>query len=99
MLRQSGEYAGIKGDIAEKVVKLKQQPGQDILVAGSGQLVDTLMQHDLIDGYRLMVHPVLLGSGKWLFTEGINRKVLRLVGMKTFSSGIVVLTYQPPGKK
>ncbi len=69
------------------------------MVAGSGQLVDTLMQHDLIDGYRLMVHPVVLGSGKRLFTEGINRKVLRLVGMKTFSSGIVVLTYQPPGKK
>ncbi len=57
----------IKGNIAEEVYKLKQQPGQDILVAGSGELVHTLMQHDLIDEYRIMVHPVVLGSGKRLF--------------------------------
>jgi dihydrofolate reductase len=56
----------IKENIAEEVSKLKQQPGQDILIYGSGELVYTLMQHDLIDEYRLMVHPVVLGSGKRL---------------------------------
>ena len=89
----------IKGDIAEEVAKLKQQPGQDILVAGSRELVDKLTQHDLIDEYRLMVHPVVLGSGKRLFKEGAEKRVLKLVNTKRFSSGIVVLTYQPAGRK
>jgi len=62
-------------------------------------LVNTLMQHDLIDEYRLMVHPIVLGSGKRLFGEGSDMKVLRLVDTRTFSSGIVVLTYQPVGKE
>src|SRR6266516_842652 len=85
----------MKGNIAEEVSKLKQQPGQDILVSGSGELVHTLMQHDLIDEYRLMVHPVVLGSGKRLFRDGSDTTVLRLVDTKTFSSAVVVLTYQP----
>jgi len=85
----------IKENIAEEVAKLKQQPGQDILVAGSGDLVHTLMQHDLIDEYRLMVHPVVLGSGKRLFREGTNTLKLQLSETKSFSSGNVVLTYQP----
>src|SRR5712692_2366316 len=85
----------IKGNIVEEVSKLKQQPGQDILIAGSGDLVHTLMQHDLIDEYRLMVHPVVLGSGKRLFRDGSDTTVLRLVDTKTFSSGVVVLSYQP----
>lgn len=89
----------IKGDVAEAVSKLKQQPGQDILVAGSGVLVHTLMQHDLIDEYRFMVHPIILGSGKRLFREGSDTKTLKLVETKTFSSGIVVLTYQPAEKE
>ena len=75
--------------------KLKQQPGQDILVAGSADLVHTLMQHDLIDEYRIMVHPVVVGSGKRLFRDGSDTKVLRLLETKTFSSGVVVLSYQP----
>lgn len=85
----------IKGSIAEEVSKLKQQPGQDILVFGSGQLVHTLMQHNLIDEYRLMVHPIVLGSGRRLFGDGTDKKVLKLIETKTFSSGIVVLSYQP----
>ncbi len=89
----------IKGNIAEEVYKLKQQPGQDILIAGSGELVHTLMQHDLIDEYRLMVYPVVLGSGKRLFRDGSDTTVLRLVETKTFSSGVVVLSYQPAGKE
>jgi dihydrofolate reductase len=79
--------------------KLKQQPGQDILIAGSGELVHTLMQHDLIDEYRLMVHPVVLGSGKRLFRDGTDTKVLKLIETKTFSSGVVLLSYQPAGKE
>ncbi len=89
----------LKENIAEEVAKLKQQDGKDILVGGSGELVHNLMQHDLIDEYRLMVHPVVLGGGKRLFREGSNKTVLKLVDTKSFSSGIVVLTFQPAGKK
>jgi Dihydrofolate reductase len=88
----------IKRNVAEEVSKLKQQPGQDILVAGSRKLVHTLMQHDLIDEYRLMVHPIVLGSGKRLFRDGIDKRVLKLIDTRTFSSGIVVLVYQPDRK-
>lgn len=88
----------INGNIAEEVSRLKQQPGQDMLVFGSGELVQTLMQHDLIDEYRLMVHPVVLGSGKRLFRDGSAPQVFRLVETKAFSSGIVVLSYQPAAK-
>ena len=85
----------IKGNIADEVHKLKQQPGQDVLIAGSADLVHVLMQHDLIDEYRLMVHPVVVGSGKRLFRDGSATKVLSLVATRTFGSGVVVLTYQP----
>jgi dihydrofolate reductase len=86
----------IKEDVAEEVSKLKQQPSQDILMYGSGDLMHTLMQYDLIDEYRIWVHPVVVGSGKRLFKVGNDTTVLRLVGTKTFSSGVVVLSYQPP---
>ena len=88
----------IEGDVAEEVSRLKQQPGHDILIYGSGELVHTLMQHDLIDEYRLMVYPVVLGSGKRLFRDGINT-TLRLVETRTFSSGVVVLSYRPAEKE
>ncbi|MEK6252310.1 MAG: dihydrofolate reductase family protein [Actinomycetota bacterium] len=84
----------IKGDVAEEVSKLKQQPGGDILVAGSATLVHTLMEHDLVDELRLMVFPVVLGSGKRLFGEGSDRTDLRLVDSKRLDSGILILTYQ-----
>jgi len=84
-------------DVAAAVAHLKQETGQDILVAGSGELVQTLMQQDLIDEYRLLLHPIILGSGKRLFREGSTTKNLTLVETKTFSSGVVVLTYQPAG--
>jgi dihydrofolate reductase len=87
----------IKGNVAEEISRLKQQPGQDILIAGSGVLVRTLMQHDLIDDYRLLVYPVVLGSGKRLFQDGSNT-TLRLVETKTFRSGVVLLHYQPANK-
>ena len=82
----------LKGDVAEEVQKLKQQPGQDILIYGSGELVNTLMRHNLIDVYRLMIHPVLLGGGKPLFWDGQNTAALRLADTRTTSTGMVMLT-------
>ncbi len=87
----------IKGNVAEEVSRLKQQPGQDILIAGSGTLVQTLMQHDLIDDYRLLVYPVVLGSGKRLFRDR-SKATLRLVETKTFPSGVVLFEYQAANK-
>jgi len=85
----------IKDNVAEEVGRLKQLPGQDILVFGSGQLVDTLAQHHLVDEYRIWVDPILVGSGRRLFKEGSEATVLKLVEAKKFPSGVVVLTYQP----
>jgi dihydrofolate reductase len=88
----------IKGDLAEEVLRLKQEPGKDILVYGSGDLVNALMKHNLVDEYRLMVFPIVVGSGKRLLEGEIDTTVLELVDSKTFSSGVVVLTYQPAGR-
>ena len=86
----------IKDDVAEEVSKLKQQPGGDILVNGSAQLVQTLMEHDLVDEYRLMVFPVVLGSGKRLFGELGDATDLRLVNTQAVGpDGVVILTYEP----
>ncbi len=89
----------IKGDVPAEVSKLKQQPGSDILVAGSRTLVQTLMQHDLVDEYRLMVFPVVLGSGMRLFTDESENTVLRLVDTKTVGEGVLVLIYEPARKE
>ncbi len=89
----------IKENIVAEITALKQQPGQDILVGGSGQLVQTLMQHNLVDEYKLMIHPVVLGGGRRLFENGLDMKVLKLLDVKTFSSGVVVLSYQPAEKQ
>lgn len=83
----------LKGNLAEEVTRLKQQPGKDILVFGSCTLVHSLMQLDLIDEYRLMVFPVIVGKGKRLFGDS-GAKTLKLVETKTFGSGVVVLTYR-----
>jgi dihydrofolate reductase len=82
-------------NVAEEVSRLKQQPGKDILVFGSVSLVNTLMQHGLVDEYRLMVFPIVVGSGKRLFEDGSGMTVLKLAESKTFDSGVVVLTYEP----
>jgi len=84
--------------VVEEVSRLKQQPGQNILIYGSADLVHTLMQHNLIDEYRLMVFPIILGSGKRLFRDG-RSATLKLVETQTFSSGVVVLIYQPEKKE
>jgi dihydrofolate reductase len=85
----------IKGDVAEEVAQLKRRNGGPILVAGSRTLVHTLMRHGLVDEYRLMVFPVVLGSGRRLFPEAPDKTVLKLVDTRTFDSGVVVHTYQP----
>lgn len=84
----------IKEDVVGNVAMLKHQPGQDILIYGSADLVHTLMQHNLINEYRLMVFPIVLGVGKRLFEDGSDA-TLKLVETQAFSSGVVVLTYQP----
>jgi dihydrofolate reductase len=89
----------ISGDVAEEVGKLRQQPGRDILVNGSATLVRTLMEHDLVDEYRLMVFPIVLGSGKRLFAEGSKTTTLQIVDSKSVGSGVLILIYQPAQKE
>jgi dihydrofolate reductase len=90
----------IKENVAEEVSKLKQAPGGDILVAGSRTLVHTLMDHGLVDELRLMVFPIVLGSGKRLFGDGSETTTLRLVeAMPVGSSGVLILTYERAEKE
>lgn len=90
----------IERDVAEGVARLKRQNGKDILVFGSGELVRTLMQHDLIDEYRLMVFPIVVGTGKRLFGDVGEARDLRLVDTKQVGQdGVLILTYRPAGKE
>jgi dihydrofolate reductase len=87
----------LKGDVANEVSKLRQGADGDVVVHGSAQLVQTLVEHDLVDELRLMVFPVLLGTGKRLFGETSDKKRLRLRDSKTVGDGIAILVYQPGG--
>ncbi len=88
----------VKGNIPEEVAKLKKQPGSGVIsVTGSGKLAQTLMRENLVDEYNLWIHPIVLGSGKRLFGEGIGPLNLKLIDTKTTGMGIVILTYQPGG--
>jgi len=89
----------IRSNIAEEVSKVKAMPGKDILVAGSAQLVNTLRQNNLIDEYRLMVYPVILGKGKRLFNDESDMHALRLVEAKQVGSGILTLIYHSTKKQ
>ena len=90
----------IEGDVAEEVTGLEEQPGKDILVFGSARLVRTLMGRDLIDEYRLMVFPIVLGKGKRLFGDVGETRALRLVDTKPVGpDGVLVLTYRPAGEE
>ena len=82
-------------NVPEEISELKSRPGKDIVISGSGTLVRSLLEDGLIDELRLMVHPVVLGSGKRLFQEGEKQSALELVDSKTFSTGVVYLTYRP----
>jgi dihydrofolate reductase len=85
----------IKDNVAEEIAELKRQAGGDVSISGSGGLVRSLLKDGLIDELRLMVHPVVVGSGKRLFEEGGDRIALELVDSKIFSTGVVYLTYRP----
>ena len=85
----------VKGDAAEAVAALKDQPGKDFVVLGSGVLVQSLMRRNLVDEYVLSIHPLVLGSGHRLFRDGSPYAALRLVDTKTTSTGVVIATYQP----
>ncbi|GGQ99253.1 dihydrofolate reductase family protein [Deinococcus ruber] len=85
----------ISGDIVEEVQRLKAQPGQNILIYGSGTFAQTLMEHGLIDEYRLLIYPVVLGTGRKFFSESSVPQSLVLSASQTFSSGVVALTYRP----
>lgn len=92
------EWSGsqlVKGDPATEVRKLKELPGQDLLLSGSGQLFNALMRENLIDLYRFMVHPIVLGQGKRLFADGPERRPLELLENRRVGSGIVILEYRP----
>ena len=93
-LTWSGSHR-IDADVEGAVKKLKEQPGGDLLLAGSGQLFRALSKAGLIDLYRFMVHPLIVGEGKRLFTDDAQKRELKLVDTKTFSKGIVVLEYEP----
>jgi len=88
----------IKDNVVEEVTRLKQESGQDILIFGSVELIHSLMQEDLIDEYRLMVFPIIVGNGKRLFHGESQQKEFKLVQSQTFGSGVVVLTYEPNRK-
>ena len=83
----------IREDVPGQVSKVKEQADGDVLVAGSAQLVRSLAEHDLVDEYRLMVFPIVLGSGKRLFSETSGKRRLRLVDSKAVGDGIAILTY------
>jgi dihydrofolate reductase len=85
----------IEGDVADGVAKLKQQPGQDLVMYGCRDLMHKLLEHDLIDEYRILVHPVLLGRGRTFFEDGAGPHNLELIDTTVISSGVAVLTYQP----
>jgi dihydrofolate reductase len=89
----------VKENIAEEISKMKQQPGKDMVIFGSGSIVSTFMQHGLIDEYRIIVNPIVLGNGNPLF-KGINGKQnLNLLNTRVFGSGVVILYYQPIGRE
>jgi dihydrofolate reductase len=85
----------IKSNVMDEIRKLKNQPGKDLLLAGSGQLFNALVKENLIDLYRFMVHPVILGRGRRLFDDGAARRPLDLTETKRFASGIVILELEP----
>jgi dihydrofolate reductase len=89
----------LKGDLVAEVAKLRAAHAGDIVVHGSARLAQTLVEHDLVDEIRLMVYPVVLGSGKRLFGETTDKKPLRLVDSKMVGDGVAILIYQPAGEQ
>lgn len=88
----------IEGDAAEGVAALKRQDGPELQVHGSGNLIQTLMRHNLVDEYRLWVFPLVIGSGKRLFAGGTVPAALKLADSKVSTTGVVISTYEPAGE-
>ncbi len=84
----------LNGDVPAAVAKLKTQPGKDLAILGSGELIQTLMKHELIDTYMLLIHPLVLGSGRHLFPEGSTFATLKLVDTRTAATGVVIATFE-----
>jgi dihydrofolate reductase len=84
----------LEGDVAKAVATLRKKDGKDILVLGSGELVRTLLDHDLVDEFLLLIHPLVLGSGRRLFADGGPGTTLDLVETKTSTTGVVIATYR-----
>jgi dihydrofolate reductase len=85
----------LEGDAAEAVARLKAQPGKDVVVLGSGVLLQSLMRRNLVDEYVLLIHPLVLGSGRRLFTDEGQFAALRLIDTRMTTTGVVIATYQP----
>jgi dihydrofolate reductase len=85
----------LEGDVADAVADLKQQEGRDIVMYGSAGLMATLMAHDLIDEYRIWIHPLVIGTGTRLFDEGVPTRSLEHVETRQLSTGVVILVYRP----
>ena len=85
----------LEGDAADAVARLKQEPGLDLLVMGSGVLADSLMRRGLVDQYQLLIHPLVLGSGRRLFNDGVPSSALRLVNSVPTTTGVIIATYEP----
>ncbi len=88
----------VTGDVAQAVRSLKEQKGHEIQVHGSGNLIQTLLKHDLIDEFRLWIFPVTVGKGKRLFGEGTQPAGLKLIDSKTSTTGVIIATYEPAGE-
>jgi dihydrofolate reductase len=85
----------LKGDAAEAVARLKEEPGEDLTVLGSGELVQSLRRRDLVDRYVLLIHPLVLGSGRRMFPDGGPAATLRLVDSVPTTTGVIIATYRP----
>jgi len=88
----------VEGDAAEGITALKKEDGPELQVHGSGNLIQTLMRHNLVDQYRLWVFPLVIGSGKRLFADGTIPSALKLVDSKVSTTGVVIATYEPAGE-
>jgi dihydrofolate reductase len=88
----------IEGDAADGIAALKQEDGPELQVHGSGNLIQTLLRHNLVDEYRLWVFPLVIGSGKRLFAEGTIPSGLKLADSKVSTTGVVIGTYEPAGE-
>jgi dihydrofolate reductase len=87
----------LKGDVPDAVARLKEQSGGDLVILGSGELIRSLMPRNLIDSYILLIHPVVLGSGRHLFADGGSLARFKLVDSKPTTTGVVIATYEPAG--